>query len=1053
MKSHAKRTDTRKAHWSSRKNRNSSGPSVLRGSTFSRILSCRALNSFGVLITLVAFLAVVILALVAQPTAQASNPTNGTLSLSSAPLTWQGTALGGGAQNDLGNGVVGSEDLCQEGVTCDTYTMTISGAPADWANARKLVHVHLGWTLPTQDFDLYIHKGDLSGPVVASSGNGATNGVLTSEDADLDPSSPSVGTGTFAVHVVYWVATAADQYSATASVTDVPATGTSHVSTETAPRFFNYADPYNDEWGEPSLGVNWKSGNVMFISALATLRIGFDDAVSPAKANWADKSFLSTSVVTLDPILFTDSPTGRTFTTQLVSGLGYGVGCSLTAYTDDDGETWIQSEGCGLPTSGADHESVGGGPFASPLTGGTPVYSHTVYYCSQAQATAFCARSDDGGITFGPGVPIYTLLNCGGLHGHVKVAPDGTVYVPNRSCGGQQAMAISHDNGISWTLKTAPNSVEGVWDPSVGIASDGTVYFGYENAGKTPRIAVYDPKTDQWLNDQPVGGLTNFTGVAFPAVVAGDGDRAAFAFLGTTTPGSAFGSGTDFTGTWHLYVATTYDRGYSYTFSDATPTDPVQRGNICNGGSGCPAAPAPNTRNLLDFMDVQMDKKGRVLVGYADGCISSACIQGQDVSGPNGQPDGVVDSYDNDRRAIATISRQAGGKGLLRSYDAELTRKVPAAPDLVASSSAQSANLVWTTPDDGGSAITGYNIYRGVGTGPDVVIGSVSGDTNTYTDNSGGANYYYSVRANNANGAGALSPRVNPTPLETACVLPGITVAKDPGDNAPNTPAVPQVNLQSVSIAEPYLGGAQKLIFTIKLAGGGTLPANSQWYVMWDRPKPDANYSRDYVAMRTDLLGSPTFEYGRINYPLQYTSPAPNQGNLPTKLGSADAGTYDAVNGTIQITVTRTLLDDDTNIGLGLMLNTIEGRTYLGRNDMGPINQNASSDYTGDGTYTIAGNNACQLPLAAPTNLTATSPSKGVITLNWVDNSNNETGFSVERSTSLSTGFVEIAQVGANTNSYTDRTVARKTTYYYRVRAVRGTTRSGYSNVAAGRTK
>jgi hypothetical protein len=1029
--------------------------SLLRASLLSKLISCRALNSFGVLIALAAVLAVLTLALVTGPTVHASNPASGTLTLNSPPITWKGTALGGGAQNDLGLGVFGAEDLCQEGVTCDTYTLTISGTPADWANAKKLAHVHLGWTLPSQDFDLYIHKGDLSGPVVANSGNGATNGILTSEDADLDPSSPSVGTGTFAVHVVYWAATAADQYTATAGVTDVPATGTSRTSTETAPRFFNYADPYNDEWGEPSLGINWKSGNVMFISALATLRISYDDAVSPAKANWADKSFLSTSVVTLDPILFTDSPTGRTFATQLVSGLGYGVGCSLTAYTDDDGETWVQSEGCGLPTSGADHESVGAGPFASPLTGGTPVYSHTVYYCSQAIATAFCARSDDGGLTFGPGVPIYTLLNCGGLHGHVKIAPDGTVYVPNRSCNGQQAMAVSHDNGINWELKKAPNSVEGVWDPSVGIGSDGTVYFGYENAGKTPRIAVYDPKADKWINDQPVGGstnLTNFTGIAFPAVIAGDGDRAAFAFLGTTTPGSAFGSGTDFTGTWHLYIATTYDRGYSYTFSDATPTDPVQRGNVCDGGSGCPSDPV-NTRNLLDFMDVQIDKKGRVLVGYADGCTTNACIQGQDVNGPNGQPDGVVDSYDNDHRALAAIARQAGGKGLLREYDSELARTTPAPPQLVANSSGTSVSLTWSTPDDGGSAITGYKVYRGLGTGAAVLIASVSGDTNSYTDNSGGPSFYYAVQAINANGAGALSPRVSPTPLETACVLPGLTVAKDPGDNAPNTPAVPQVDLQSVSIAEPYLGGAQKLTFTIKLAGGGALPANSQWYVMWDRPKPDPNYSRDYVAMRTDLMGTPSFEYGRINYPLQYTAPQPNQGNLPTKLGTPDAAAYDATKGTIQITVTRSLLDDDANIGVGKTLNTIEGRSYLGRNDMLPTNQNASSDYTGDGTYTIAGNDACQLAPNAPTNLTAASPSKGVINLTWVDNSNNETGFSIERSTSIDTGFAEIATVGANATTYTDRSVTRRVTYYYRVRAVRGTARSGYSNVAAARTK
>jgi len=993
--------------------------------------------------------------------AHAANPTSGTIGTSSTQLTWQGTSPGGVTPND---GIVfKSEDLCQEGINCETFTLTVSGTPADWAAAKKLVHVNLNWQLPTSDFDLYIHKGSLTGDVVASSGHGATDNVLIGEDADLDPSNPGMGTGIYAVRIVYWNANAADQYHATASVvnapvptpTPTPSPGSTPppVSSEIAPRFSNFADPFNDEGGEPSIGINWKSGNAMYISSLATLRIGFDDTTSPAKANWADKSFLSTSTISLDPILYTNNKAGRTFVSQLLSGLGYGLGCSSTAFTDDDGESWLQSEGCGLPTSGADHQSLGGGPFASPLNGGTPVSSDSVYYCSQAQATAFCARSDDGGVTFGPGVPIYTLLDCGGLHGHVKVAPDGTVYVPNRGCNGQQAMAVSKNNGITWELEVAPNSHEGTWDPSVGIGADGTVYFGYDDGGTTPRVAVYNPTTDQWISDQKVGGSMNFTGVAFPEMVAGDSDRAAFAFLGTTTPGVPFGGGTGFTGIWHLYVATTYDRGATYTFTDVTPNDPVQRGNICDGGSGCPEDPAPNTRNLLDFMDIQIDKKGRVLVGYADGCITAACNQGQDVSGPSGQPDGVVNSYDNDHKALATIARQAGGKGLFSQYDAELGRTTPAAPQLVATSSATSASLTWTTPDDGGSAITGYKIYRGFAVGADTQIATAGPDTNSFVDNTNGSNYYYSVRAINANGTGASSPRVQPAAVETACTLPGITVAVDAGDAAPNSPAVAQVDLKSVSIAEPYMNGAQKLVFTIKLASGGALPPNSQWYVIWNRPVPDANYDRDYVSMKTPLSGAPVFEYGRINLPLVYTAPQPNQGNLPTKLGNADAGVYDAATGTIRITITRSLLDDASNIGIGKTLTTIEGRSFLGRNDALPINQNTTSDYTADGIYVIAGNDACNLPPSAPTNLTASSPSKGIINLSWVDTSNDETSFSIERSTTIDSGFAEIATVGANTPIYSDRSVARKTTYYYRVRAVRGAARSTYSNTAAARTK
>ena len=395
--------------------------------------------------------------------------------------------------------------------------------------------------------------------------------------------------------------------------------------------------PLGQEAGEPSIGVNWNTGNVMFIAGLETLRVSFNDSVTPAAASWSDVTFPLTGIITLDPILSTDSQTGRTFVAQLAGP------ASLMAFTDDDGATWLPSTS-GL-VSGVDHQTVGGGPLTPPLPG--VGYAHGVYYCSQGVALAGCALSLDGGLTFNPAIPIYTLLQCGGLHGHVKVAPDGTAYVPNKGCGSQQAAVVSTNNGLTWTVRKVPGSTSGNSDPSVGIASNGTVYFGLVGADGHARVAVSHNKGANWSALQDVGASFGIQNAAFPAVVAGDPNRAAFAFLGTPASGNGTSSDASFTGVWHLYIATTTNGGASWTTVDATPGDPVQRGSICLDGTTC-----GSSRNLLDFMDATVDAQGRVLVGFADGCV------GLCVSGPP-----------NSDTAVGVIARQSSGPRLFAAFD------------------------------------------------------------------------------------------------------------------------------------------------------------------------------------------------------------------------------------------------------------------------------------------------------------------------------------------------------------------------------------------------
>ena len=441
-----------------------------------------------------------------------------------------------------------------------------------------------------------------------------------------------------------------------------------------APTYFQFSAPKgkSDNAGEPSIGANWKSGNTLFTSNTDEYVVRFDDKKKTSTWTLVNDDVTDPSnKISLDPIGFTDHVTGRTIVSQLL------LACSASAYSDDDFTTTsTPAQGCGSGINGFDHQTFGGGPFPENVTPLTS-YPHAVYYCAQGQGLllggATCARSDDGGVTFNPPVATWTT-QCSGIHGHIQVAPnDGALYLPNAICGDKQGVAVSLDGGESWTVRTIPDSIAGNNDPYVGIGKDGTVYFSYSDGTGHPRVAISRNHGRTWSKSIDLGAGNGIRNAEWAMAVAGDGDRAAVAFLGTTTPGStqasSFGKnkdGDEFIGAaWHMYVSTTFDRGKTWTTVDATPKDPVQRGCIWNSGGSNPC------RNLLDFDAVTIDKTGRVLIGLADGCVgpnidaANDCVASTDVSA-------------NKLVNHGAIIRQMSGKTLFRAYDKKGAKPAPA---------------------------------------------------------------------------------------------------------------------------------------------------------------------------------------------------------------------------------------------------------------------------------------------------------------------------------------------------------------------------------------
>lgn len=73
------------------------------------------------------------------------------------------------------------------------------------------------------------------------------------------------------------------------------------------------------------------------------------------------------------------------------------------------------------------------------------------------------------------------------------------------------------------------------------------------------------------------------------------------------------------------------------------------------------------------------------------------------------------------------------------------------------------------------------------------------------------------------------------------------------------------------------------------------------------------------------------------------------------------------------------------------------------------------------------------------------------VTLTWNDNSSDETGFRVERSTD-GTSFSVLETVAADVTTYSDQAIAPSTTYWYRVNAYNEFGNSGYTNVVSHTT-
>ena len=900
---------------------------------------------------------------------------------------------------------------------CSVFNLTIDPsiglAVAGYDPNQYQIAIQWQWGVSTVDYDWFVE--DAAGHVIAKN------------QSTADPSSVILPTTTTPgiYKLIGTLSTGAPiPYTGTVTLQAKPQVSGVCAANDPSckpPRYQNYpaGTGQADNAGEPSLGVDWNpnlgtlkhdqvntGGVAFFTSGSNEWRVNFDDCASPAIYNWEDVSAVFTQTFVLsDPIGFVDHYSsqqlglsyppphtpGRVFSLDLIGGQGD----SLGSYSDDDGTSYLPG-GNGGPGAGPDHETLGGGPYASPIPPNkTGSYPNAIYYCSQnIVAEAQCSRSDDGGQTFGPGVPIFTPSQCtGGIHGHVKVARDGTVYVPNSSCGtiGTAGVAVSTDNGLTWTENNVVNSTSSQ-DPSVGTGQNDvgrpagqttpTVYLGYVDGNGHAYVSRSGDRGANWSTPVDVGAPFGVTHAVFPTVVTGDDNRAAFAFIGTGNGISTnnatcdpYGATLNCANLWHLYVATTYDGGGTWVTVDATPDDPVQTGTVCLQGTTCAGG-----RNLLDFMDFAIDSQGRGLVGFADGCVNCSNAFSTQSDASHG-----------------TVTRQSGGRRLFAAFD-PIEPSVPAAPQLVSAvlQPTGGAVITWLEPDNGGSPITSYRIYRGTTSGTETFLASVSGNTTTkYLDSltpppgPPGTNVFYYVTAVNAQGEGTHCREVSLVPPTTGggntCDYPYVNM-----DPAGTPGAIPDTTgeqtIQYVNVGEPFTTCADNsLTFIMKVptldpgnTGTAVLPQNTEYQVLFNVKDTAGNPETIYVEMDTNCPATPAnpaFSYGRRD--ASATGGSFDQGECtnqsPTSSCPKITGSYNK-DGTILIKLdVSTPLSFSANTGAatgtggaftwdghapGTKLGAVTGEIVVFAGCGAGFLETASS--SSGGTYTRKGNASCQ---------------------------------------------------------------------------------------------
>jgi hypothetical protein len=303
--------------------------------------------------------------------------------------------------------------------------------------------------------------------------------------------------------------------------------------------------------------------------------------------------------VSQDPYLLVD----RSAESARMFDIDLNAACNELSFSDDLGQTWVSNPlSCGEPVN--DHQTLfTGKPVSSP----TINYPRIVYYCFNKVAYTDCTKSLDGGLTFLPTANDPNQLACSGLNGHGVTDSRGWIYLPYTGCGSSPTLAISKDEGTTWsTVVVAKDSKVNGGDPSVAVDKKDNVYYVWNDAARRPVLATSKNGGASWSRPMDIGA----PGVARTNLVTlavGAPGKIAFAYYGT-------GADSDKGAFWNGYIGEGLGvLGKNPLFWTASVNDPAHPLKSHDCGPG-------RCGRVLDFIDVEIAPDGHPWATYVDAC-------------------------------------------------------------------------------------------------------------------------------------------------------------------------------------------------------------------------------------------------------------------------------------------------------------------------------------------------------------------------------------------------------------------------------------------------